>query len=317
LYAHFNAADTGMVKPEKELDFSIKKTYDLYYYLLVLAVAVKKYAQSRIDLARNKKLPTYEDLHPNMRFTEHRLIMQIAGDKQFNEYLNREKLSWVNYPELVKTMYQRLKESSYYADYMTAPEASYENDKNLLINFYTRETGDNELFLQIIEENSIFWNDDVDFVLPMVVKTIKSMEENHPVKLLPLYKSEDDREFAHVLLRQSILHYEEYLQRIMRRTENWDIERIAMIDKIIMVMAINEFIEFPSIPLRVTFDEYLEMSKYYSTPKSSIFVNGVLDKISSELFAEGKIIKTGRGLVGWETETEVETETEHGDEVKA
>jgi N utilization substance protein B len=297
LYAHLNAADAEMVKSEKELDFSIKKTYDLYYYLLVLAIAVKKYAQSRIDLARNKKLPTYEDLHPNMRFVEHQLIEQIGGDRQFNEYLNKEKLSWVNYPELVKTMYQRLKESSYYADYMAAPEASYEEDRNLLINFYVHETENNDLFTQVIEESSIFWNDDVDFVLTMVVKTIKSMEENCPVKLLPLYKSEDDIEFAHILLRKSILHHDEYIQRIIQCTDNWDIERIAVIDKIIMVMAMSEFIEFPSIPLKVTFDEYLEMSKYYSTPKSSIFVNGILDKISTEFLAEGKIVKTGRGLV--------------------
>lgn len=297
LYAHINAENSGASKSEKELLFSVKKTYDLYFYLLLLIIVVKRYAESRIELAKSKLLPTYEDLHPNTRFVDNEIIRQLEDNPTFNKYLSEQKMSWANHPELIKNLYNLLAESAYYKEYMDLPVCSYADDKQLIIDFFTNELDRHEMFCDIMEEQSIFWNDDINFVISMVAKTVKEMQQDRVCRLLPLYKSEDDREFACQLLRASILHYDEYLKIIESHVDNWDIERVALIDNLIMQMAINELVEFPSIPVKVTFDEYLEMAKYYSTSKSSIFINGLLDKIHADLSKEGKIIKTGRGLV--------------------
>jgi len=296
LYAHFNGEDSDMTKSEKDLIFSIQKAYHLYFYLLLLVIFVKRYAESRIELARNKKLPTYEDLHPNTRFIDNEVIRQIEENPEFNKYLDEYGMSWVNYPELIKNLYNKMIESSYYQEYMERPVCKYKDDKQLLVDFYTNELEDNEMFYDILEEQSIFWNDDIEFMVIMVVKTIMEMSSKK-VNIFPLFKSDDDREFAYQLLRATIVHYEENRKLIDVYVDNWDIDRVALLDNLIMQMAINELIEFPSIPVSVTFDEYLELAKYYSTSKSSVFINGLLDKISAGLTEEGKITKIGKGLI--------------------
>jgi len=296
LYAHFNGEDSGMVKSERDLEFSIQKAYDLYYYLLLLIIAIRRYAESRIELARNKKLPTYEDLHPNTRFIDNQVIRQIEKNPAFNQYLNECKMSWIKHPELIKNLYNKLTESTYYQEYMNQPKNNYFKDRQLLVDFFSNELEEYEMFYNILEEQSIFWNDDIDFVVIMVIKTIQEMRPGK-TEFLPLYRSDVDQEFTISLLRASITHYDEYRQLIEDYVDNWDIERVAFIDNLIMQMAINELVEFPSIPVKVTFDEYLELAKYYSTPKSSIFINGLLDKISVDLTEKGKIAKIGRGLL--------------------
>jgi N utilization substance protein B len=296
LYAHFNADGLGIVKSEKDLAFSIQKAYDLYFYLLLMVIAIRRYAESRIELARNKRLPTYEDLHPNTRFVDNEAIRQIEEDKAFNRYMSERRMSWSNHPELIKNLYNRLTESEYYKKYMELPECGYADDKQLLVDFFAGELEEYDLFYDILEEQSIFWNDDVEFVVAVVAKTVKDMRSGK-TGLLPMYKSDEDRDFAFRLLRTSIVNYDEYRKLVESYVDNWDIERVACIDGLILQMAINELIEFPSIPIKVTFDEYLEMAKYYSTPKSSLFINGLLDKISADLIQQGKIVKTGRGLI--------------------
>jgi N utilization substance protein B len=318
LYAHFshaeacpeprNVQDTetavapvsffpGLVHPEKVLEFSINKACDLYYYLLLLMIAIRNYAESRIELAKNKKLPTFEDLHPNTRFIDNEVILQLQGSKSFRDYLDKHKLSWVNHPELIKSLYLKLTESDYYSRYMADDTCNYDKDKELLIDFFTNELEEHELFTGILEEQSIFWNDDMDFALTFVVKTIKGMKQGKEIKMTPMYKSDDDKDFAFDLLLATIKNYDAYEKMIEANVTNWDIERVALTDKLILQMAINELMQFPSIPINVTFDEYLELSKYYSTPKSSIFINGLLDKISADLNKEGRITKSGRGLI--------------------
>ena len=296
LYAHFNTEDSGIVKPEKELVFSIQKGYDLYFYLFLLIIAIKRYADSRIELARNKKLPTYEDLHPNTRFVENEVILQIEESHTLNKYISERKLSWVNHPELIKNLYVKLVESPYYQEYMNRTTSGYAGDRQLLVDFYTSELEECDMFYDILEEQSIFWNDDIEFMVSMVIKTISDLRPGK-TNLLPLYKSDEDREFAFTLLRKTIEHHDEYRKMIEEYVDNWDIERVAQIDSLIIQMAISELIEFSSIPVKVTFDEYLELAKYYSTPKSSIFINGLLDKISADLTEKGFITKTGRGLL--------------------
>jgi N utilization substance protein B len=285
-----------MQKAEKDLVFSIQKAYDLYFYIFMLAIDLKRYAVSRIDLALNKKLPTWDDLHPNTRFVDNEAIRQIEESTTFRKFTNERKLSWVNRPELIKNLYTKLVESTYYQQYMERSSCSFDEDKQLLLDFYTIDLDDCDLFYEILEEHSIFWNDDIDFTNSMVIKTIQEMQHGKTV-FPPMYRSGEDREFAFRLLRASIVHHDEYRKMIEGYVDNWDIERVAQIDNLIMQMAINELIEFPSIPVRVTFDEYLELAKYYSTPKSSLFINGLLDKISADLTEKGRITKTGRGLM--------------------
>jgi len=296
LYSHFNAEGSSIGKAERDLAFSIQKAYDLYFYLLSLPIAIKRFADSRIELARNKKLPTREDLNPNTRFIENEVVGQIEGCQAFRQFTSERVISWVNYPELIKNQYNKLIESDYYKEYMERAECGYDDDKQILVDFFSNELEDYDMFYEILEEQSIFWNDDVDFTNIMVIKTIFDMFPDK-IAFLPMYKSDEDREFAVSLLRASIDNYGENRKLIEEYIDNWDIERVAQIDNLILHMAINELVEFPSIPVKVTFDEYLELAKYYSTPKSSIFINGLLDKISIDMTEKGRINKSGRGLM--------------------
>ena len=296
LYAHFNAEGSSIVKSEKDLTFSIQKGYDLYFYLLLLPIVIKRFAESRIELALNKKLPTYEDLNPNTRFVDNEIIRQIEESCEFRKYTTERVVNWVNHPELIKNIYTKLADTLYYKEYMERSTVDYANDRQLLVDFFTEELEEYDMFYEILEEESIFWNDDIEFMVSMAIKTIKDMRPDR-FELLPIYKSDEDRDFAFTLLRATIVHYDEYHKLIDSYVDNWDMERVASIDNLIMQMAINELVEFPSIPVKVTFDEYLELAKYYSTHKSSIFINGLLDKISNDLTEKELIVKTGRGLL--------------------
>lgn len=289
-----------MGRSEKELHFNIEKAYQLYHYLLLLIIDVILYAESRIELARNKHIPTAEDLNPNTRFIENRLVDQLRNNEHLLRYIDQQKLNWSNYPELVKEIYTRVVESEEYAAYMSAEDESYAAEKRFITHIYTHEIFSDELLASILEEQSIYWNDDLEFIISMIVKTFRKFrEEDGPSKrLMVLYKNEEDRDYVVRLFRQTILHRDEYVSYIRENTRNWDLERIAFMDILIMQMAIAELISFPSIPTKVTLNEYLEISKFYSTSKSNVFINGVLDKVVMQLKEEQKIVKTGRGLIG-------------------
>jgi N utilization substance protein B len=245
-------------------------------------------------------VPTREDLNPNTKFVENLIIQQLRVNKQLNQYLNTTRLSWVNTPELIKKLHNRIRMTPYFKEYMEHPERNFEQDKKLIIEIYSSEIINTESIYQTLEEQSIYWNDEVEFVISMITKTIKDFkeDENENAQLMPLFKNEDDREFARDLFRKSVMHKEEYMKLIESYTENWDVERIAFLDMLILIMAITEAIAFPSIPTRVTINEYLEIAKFYSTEKSSVFINGLLDKIFKYLKDNQKIVKTGRGLIG-------------------
>ncbi len=289
-----------MGRSEKELHFNIEKAFELYHYLLLLILDVSLYAESRIELALNKRMPTQEDLHPNMRFTNNKLIEQLRNNESLLRFVDQHKLNWSNYPELIKETYNRIIESEEYAAYMSSESSGYAEDKKLVTFAYTHIVFTSELLDSIMEEQSIYWNDDLEFITSMIVKTFKKFkEEDGPdKKLMELYKNREDRDYAVRLYRQTIIHRDEYVEYIKENTRNWDLERIAFMDILIMQMALAELIGFPSIPTKVTLNEYLEISKYYSTSKSNIFINGVLDKVVSQLKEEKKIVKSGRGLIG-------------------
>ncbi len=291
LYAYYQGegAETegGIKLARKALRGSIDATYDLYFQMLWLIVEVKRYAEERIELGKAKHLPTPEELNPNTKFVENELVRLIEESDAVGDYLKKRKLGWRGYPELIKELYNSLVESNYYAKYMASPRADLSEDVALVRDFYcSPEVEESALLEGVLEEQSVLWNDDVGFAIVMVVKTLerirpKSGQSEIPV--LPQFKNPDDGAFAERLLVEAIDGYEENLKLVEQFTKNWDVERIALMDNLIMTTAIAEMRAFPEIPTRVTLDEYIEIAKYYSTPDSNVFINGVLDKVAEKL----------------------------------
>ena len=298
LYAHLKSESDSLMASEKTLVASINKTYDLYFQMLSLIVEVARYADERQQAAMQKKLPTYEDLNPNRKFVENAVVHLIAESDSVNDYLAAHKLSWARYPELIKALYSQLEQSDYYKKYMTSQERSFREDLALVTDFYTNELESSEMLEEVLDEQSILWNDDLGFALIMVTRTLSNMRPSHrDVKVLPKFKSDEDLDFAMELFEKAAVNYDSNLEVIEQFTRNWDIERIAFMDNVIMVTAMAELVSFPSIPVKVTLDEYIEIAKYYSTASSSTFINGVLDKVVTTLTEEGRINKSGRGLI--------------------
>ena len=288
----------SLMASEKMLVTSIDKTYDLYFLLMSLVVEMAHYAEQRQEAAKNKKLPTYEDLNPNRKFVDNAVIRLLAQSDSVNDVLAARKLSWAKYPELVKALYTQLEQSDYYKKYMASQESSYRDDLALITEFYTRELEESEILESALDEMSILWNDDLGFALLMVTRTLSNMRASHTeVKVLPKFKSIEDLDFARELFAKAAVNFDNYQAEIEKYTRNWDVDRIAFMDNLIMVTAVAELVTFPSIPVKVTLDEYIEIAKYYSTHGSSTFINGILDKIVASFTEEGKINKSGRGLI--------------------
>ena len=298
LYAHMKSDADSLMASEKMLVTSIDKTYDLYFLLMSLVVEMAQYAEQRQEAAKNKKLPTYEDLNPNRKFVDNAVIRLIAQSDSVNDVLASRKLSWAKYPELVKALFAQLEQSDYYKKYMTSQESSFREDLALITEFYTRELEESEILESALDEMSILWNDDLGFALIMVTRTLSNMRASHAeVKVLPKFKSIEDLDFARELFAKAAVNFDNYQAEIEKYTRNWDVERIAFMDNLIMATAVAELVTFPSIPVKVTLDEYIEIAKYYSTNGSSTFINGILDKIVASFTEEGKINKSGRGLI--------------------
>ena len=298
LYAHLTGAADSLTIEEKNLVTAINKAYDLYPHTLSLVVDVKRYAQERIEIALKKHLPTEADLNPNRKFIENRVIAQIENDEALDQMLVARKLGWAKYPELIKHLYQRMTEADYYKEYMALERRSYAEDRKFVEEFYIQTVQDNQMLTEVLEESSIMWSDDLDFILIMVLRTLGSMrEKQEQIALLPQYKNDDDATFLKRLFASAAVGYEENMAIIEQYTKNWDVERIAVMDNVILATALAELISFDSIPVKVTLDEWIDIAKYYSTPTSSTFINGVLDKIVAELKESGRISKSGRGLL--------------------
>ena len=299
LYSYFSNENPTLESAEKELNQSIKKTFDLYHSVLLLIINIANYAQERIDIAKEKKLPTFDDLNPNTRFVDNSIINLFRNSSSLNKYINENKISWNEYHEIIKNLHNKIADKQYFIDYMNGKQSDFNSDKQLIIEILTNEFEGWDLFYQIVEEQSIFWNDDIEFVLSMIIKTVENCKRSDTEgKLMSLYKNDDDREFGKLLLRKSILKHEQFRKMIDNYTKNWEVERIAIMDILIMIAALTEITEFPSIPVKVTLNEYIDIARFYSTSKSNEFVNGILDKIVIDLKKENKIIKTGRGLIG-------------------
>jgi N utilization substance protein B len=298
IYAHLTCADESIAIEERNLLKGIDKAYDLYPYILSLIVDVKRYAEERIEIGLNKHLPTHEDLNPNRKFVSNEVVARIENDEELDNMLVSRRLGWGAYPEVVKHLYQKMVESDYYAEYMASERKSFAEDRKLVEEFYLQTVQDDEMLIASLEESSIMWSDDLDFILIMVLRTLAGMRKlDEALSLLPQYKSDDDKAFVKRLFAAAAVGYDENLKIVEQYTKNWDVERIALMDNIIMTTAIAEMVGFDSIPVKVSLDEYIEIAKYYSTLGSSTFINGILDKISTDMTADGRIAKQGRGLV--------------------
>ena len=298
VYAHTQCEGITPVASEKNLVASINKAYDLYFHLLALVPEIAEYAAERIRIGENKKLPTYDDLHPNRKFVENKVIARLVEDENLQIEIKNRKLSWKNNRDLIVALYNALIRQSFYQKYMASEERSFRQDAQLVSDIYMTMLEEFEPLESALEEQSVLWNDDLGFLLTMVSRTVLSMRESHEqVKLLPKFKSDEDLDFAKRLLRESIIHFEDNRTLIDGHTNNWDVERLALMDIVILGVAIAEAKNFASIPVKVTMNEYIDVAKYYSTPASSTFINGVLDKIVTRGLEEGWIFKTVKGLL--------------------
>lgn len=293
VYAYYQNGSKNLDAAEKELFFSLSKAHDLYNYLLLLMVAVTNYAQKRIDAGKAKLAPTAEELYPNMKFVENKFIAQLEVNNQLLEYVSNQKRSWVNEEDFVKALYEKIIASDIYKEYMALEEKSYEADRELWRKLYKTFIFNNEDLDNLLEDQSLYWNDDKQVVDTFVLKTIKRFEENKGAnqELLPEFKDEEDREFARRLFRRAILNSEYYRHLISENTRNWDLDRVAFMDVVIMQCALAELLSFPNIPISVTLNEYVDIAKVYSTMKSGSFVNGTLDGIVKVLKSENKLTK--------------------------
>ncbi len=298
VYAHMQCEGLTPVASEKNLLLSIDRAYDLYFHLLALVPEIAEYAAERIRIGENKKLPTYDDLHPNRKFVENKVIVRLAEDENLQSELKARKLSWKNHRDLIVALYNALVRQPFYQKYMLSEERSFREDAQLVSDIYMTMLEEFEPLETVLEEQSALWNDDLGFLLTMVSRTVLSMREKHEsVRVMPQFKSEEDLDYAKSLLRNAVAGYERISLLLDNSMSNWDIERVALMDKIILVTAIAEAENFPLIPVRVTMNEYIDIAKCYSTASSGSFINGVLDKMINQLTEEGKIVKSGKGLL--------------------
>jgi transcription antitermination protein NusB len=300
LYAYFQSDEENYRRTENELLGSIEKIYDLYIFLLLTFPELKHISLLRMEDARNKMRPTEEDLHPNRKFVDNKIIEIIENHPELRAESEQRKVNWVGdvNREMFRKMFLAIKDSETFFNFMNNGVTGFEEDKAFMVALFKEEIANSPLLYNFFEEKSIGWLDDIDLMCSMVLKTIKSFTEEGPNSILPLYKDPlDEKQFLTTLLRKSIIHEEENSKLIESLTDNWELDRIAKMDVILMNMAITELQEFPSIPKKVTLNEYIEISKFYSTPKSNTFINGILDKAVDHLQAEGKIKKVGRGLM--------------------
>ena len=293
VYAYYQNGGKNLDTAEKELFFSLSKAYDMYNYLLLLMVEITKQAERKQSAAKNKLLPTEEELHPNTKFVDNRFIAQLEVNKQLLEFSETQKKTWENESEFVKRLCEVIMNSDIYKEYMECETSSYEEDRELWRKIYKRIIFNNYELDQVLEDQSLYWNDDKEIVDTFVLKTIKRFEEENGADqpLLPEFKDDEDQDFARRLFRRSILNAEYYRHLINENTRNWDLDRVALMDIIIMQIALAEILSFPNIPISVTFNEYVEIAKLYSTPKSGSFINGTLDGIVKALKEENKLTK--------------------------
>ena len=299
LYGFYQDEDLDTTKAKKALDHSIDKMYQLYLLLISMIAEMQGLAIDKIEAGRKKQLPTEEDLHPNTKFVRNAPLRILANSKQLKNRLSETGVGWGKHRELLRNLHRSLNEDEEYLTYMSSDERSFRHDRESLLRMFRKHLINEIPFQEMLEEESIFWVDDLDLASSMVIKTIKNInEEDEEVDIMPVWRNDDDdKDFMDSLFTQTLAQGVLNEELIKEGAQNWELERIALIDRILMKMALAEAKTFESIPLKVTLNEYIELSKYYSTEKSHGFINGILDQLFTSLHESGDIKKTGRGLI--------------------
>ena len=299
LYGFYQDSDADVVATQKALTHSVGKMQELYVLLLMMIGAMQGFAIDRIEAGRKKQLPTPEDLHPNTKFVTNKPLRALANSKNLQKAASDLGVGWGDDQEMLRKMFRSLLEHEEYIEFMASEERGFKHDREYLIRIFRKHMITSEVFQERLEEQSIFWNDDLDLAASMAIKTIKTIREtDDDITLLPLWREDDDdKQFLETLFVESLAQAEVNEILVTEAAKNWELERIALMDRILMKMALAEAKSFSSIPLKVTLNEYIELSKYYSTPKSNGFINGVLDQLFTQLKKDGTIVKIGRGLI--------------------
>ncbi|WP_102406261.1 transcription antitermination factor NusB [Parabacteroides bouchesdurhonensis] len=293
VYSYYQNGNGDLKVAENELLFSLQKSYDLYHYFLLLIIEITNLQKRLLDIRKNKYMPTEAELNPNTRLIDNRFAAQVEQNEFLQKHVAEQGISWSNDEDFIKSVLDLILNSDLYAEYLDNKEDSYEIDKEFWRMVFKKIICNNTTIEDYLEDKSIYWNDDVEIIETFILKTIKKFDEEAGSKqpLLPMFKDMEDKNFAIQLFRQSILKGKEFRERINKHMKNWETERIANMDLIIMQVALAEIMSFPTIPTSVTLNEYIDAAKYYSTPKSGTFINGILDSIVNELKKEKLLLK--------------------------
>jgi N utilization substance protein B len=294
LFSNMAQESPSIDNMKKELRYSCEKTRELYWFLLSICKPLVNVARERIEAGKRKYKATPEEANPNYRFVNNSFVELLSRDEEMDKFCKKRGLVWSDYDYTVKRIFRSISASDYYKEYMASPESSFERDCNLFIDIFSNEFEDSEELAGLLEERSIYWLDDITFVLDEIIRNIGVMRSTRRNKS-PVQK-EEDIQYALQLLEESFLRYQEYSALIGENIVNWDVDRLVSTDKAIIIMGITEAVVFETIPVKVTINEYVEISKYFGTPNSRIFVNGILDSIILKKLNEGEIVKKGRGL---------------------
>lgn len=305
LYSSVLAENMSLAQAEAQLELSCEATRDLYIYMLGIVSPLTRIAQDRIEAAKSKFNPTEEERNPNMKFAENALAKLLDEDADFQKVYKKKKFDWTQYDLFLKKVMNSIVSKEYYAEYMASEKRSLAEDCKLFTRIFEEEFVDSEELERILEDKSLYWNVDLAYSLTWCCKTLKNLAKGENWSLIPLYQSElltgegveSDKLFVRKLLQASFAGYEKYSAMVAESVSGWEKERLFSTDVVLIVMGLAEAVTFPSIPVKVTMNEYVEISKFFGTPKSRSFVNGLLDKLVQQLVNEGQINKEGKGLL--------------------
>lgn len=296
LFAHEFSQKNSVDLAEKELLNSFEDCRKLYYFLLNVCSSVVRVAEDRIEVLKNKFHPTEEEANPNYKFVNNQFVEFLESEKKFQDICKNDFFKWTEYDVFVRKLYSSIVASDYYKEYMQSPVNSFEEDCSLFKRIFEEEFEDNEMLEKILEEKSVYWIDDLAYVLNIILWSIDNLAKTKKLNHPNLFIDDEDEDFAMRLLRSAILNYDDHLALITQNVSNWDSDRLVLTDASLIVLGLSEAIVFPEIPIKVTINEYVEIAKYYSTQNSRIFVNGLLDRLIQAKRVSGEIVKTGRGL---------------------
>ncbi len=299
LYSFSHDGDKGLSAGERKLRKSIEDIYRLYLHELRVLHLLHSFAEERIALKKQKKLPTHEDLNPKLNFVNNRFLRWLEESHPLKSAWEDHKVNFGESKEVIRTLFKEILEDDTFNNYLNQERTTLAEDKKLVKYLYGTYVVENETLHQVYEDHSLHWADDLDVAQMMVTKTLKQFNEasDETTPLPKLIKDEDDLDFALKLFRKTINEGKQLEPRIQEKAKNWETERIAQVDYLLLKMGLAELIHFEQIPIKVTLNEYIEIAKQYSTPKSGNFVNGIMDRIKDEMLESRQIRKIGRGLL--------------------